>query len=252
MTNVDFSRKTMDSISIIIPTYNEEQNIAENLRLLRDYLETIPYDYEIITVDDGSDDSTCAKIEEATTPISPKIRLIINKVNQGKGAVVKQGVLSAKGHYIFFTDADLPYNLSFIKLGLEKLQQGVEMVAGSRYETTTGKKTSPFQIRTLSSKVFRTIAHILIKTKAHDTQCGFKGFTRDVAILLFSRSIINGFGFDIEILFLANKFNVKIANLPVFYSGAERESRVKVIKDSLKILLETVSVLVNNNTGRYS
>jgi dolichyl-phosphate beta-glucosyltransferase len=242
----------MSYLSIIIPTYNEEKSIIQNLCFLRDYLDTITPHYEIIIVDDGSIDSTCLRVENAKKTVTAKIVLLTNQNNQGKGAVIKQGILYAKGEFVFFTDADLPYNLSFIKLGLEKLSDGYEMVAGSRYETNKESISINSNIRTLSSRIFRAIAHILIHTEATDTQCGFKGFNHDVATKLFKLSIIKGFGFDIEILFLANKYKISIANLPVKYSGIERESRIQLLHDSFNILLETISVLRNNYKGKYN
>lgn len=242
----------MTEISIVIPTFNEEKIIYTNLARLHGFLNQINDNFEIIVVDDGSSDATCSIVGEAKRLISPKIILIPNSSNQGKGAVVKQGMLASNGEYIFFTDADLPYELSFIESGLDRLKQDWEIVTGSRYEANKKNQGKSFTPRTFTSKIFRSISHVLIQTKANDTQCGFKGFRKNVAGQLFGLSMIKGFGFDIEILFLANKFNSIVGNLPVTYSNESRVSRVKLVRDSFKILFETITVLINNTLGKYS
>lgn len=242
----------MTNLSIVIPTYNEEKNIFANLATLHGFLTQISEDFEIIVVDDGSTDATCAIIEKAKALVSPRIHLISNSINLGKGAVIKQGMLASNGNYIFFTDADLPYELSFVITALARLKQDWDIAVGSRYESNKTSQEISFTPRTFTSRIFRLISHILIHTKASDTQCGFKGFRKSVAKKLFNLSVIKGFGFDIEILFLANKFNFRVGNLPVTYSKESRVSRVKLLRDSVKILSEAISVLVNNIQRKYS
>lgn len=241
----------MTDLSIVIPTFNEEENIYTNLATLHGFLSHISDNFEIIVVDDGSSDATCVIIEEAQKKFSPRILLISNPINQGKGAVVKQGMLASNGEYVFFTDADLPYELSFISTGLDQLKHNWEIVAGSRYESDKKNQEKILTPRTFTSKIFRLISHILIQTKANDTQCGFKGFRKNVAKKVFELSLIKGFGFDIEILFLANKFNFIVGNLPVSYSKESRVSRVRIVRDSVKIFSETITVLLNNALGKY-
>ncbi len=238
-------------ISLVIPAFNEEKYIAYILSTIVETFNPGNNTYEIIVVNDGSTDQTAEAVLTVIKNSAASIRLINNPRNSGKGYSVKQGILASSGEYIFFTDADLPYDLAVIKTGVEFLRNGYDIVVGSRYEKGHAVQIKIPRIRLILSKAFRAMIHILIRTKAHDTQCGLKGFRRAVGQNIFKRTIINGFGFDAEVLFLADKFGYSVVNIPVKFINYRDESRVKLFKDSIKMLGDTLLIYYHYLTKQY-
>ncbi len=227
-------------ISLIIPAYNEEKQILKTLTETIEYMEKELPSYEIIVVNDGSRDKTA----EMTRALSPFVRLISYDKNMGKGYAVSRGVESAKGEYIFFTDADLSYDLQYIKQGERLLDQGAEVVIGERNRCRTGY---PFLRREIS-KIYGYAVNRLFPLEIEDTQCGFKGFKGSVAKRLFNDLKTDGFGFDTEILCKASLFNMEIAQMPVDFVHRENSkvsilSGARTIRDLYKIRRELLENL---------
>ena len=185
------------SLSIVIPAYNEEAVIKNTLDRAGKYLEGRYPPYEIIVVCDGCKDNT-ARLAEEAGKANHRIRVLDRKTNMGKGFSVRQGCLEAKGKYIIFTDADLSTPIDEIEKLLKWLEEGYDIAIGSR-----GLSESDIQIRQpwyreTMGKIFNLFVQAIAIRGISDTQCGFKGFKRDVAKDVFKRQTINGFGFDVE------------------------------------------------------
>lgn len=219
-------------ISLIIPAYNEEKQILNTLVNVIEYMEKLEVPYEIIVVNDGSQDKTA----EMAKSLEPYIRLISYEENHGKGYAVAEGVKAAQGDYIFFTDADLSYSPDYIAAGEKLLLDGAEMVIGKR-----DNKRSDYPIlRRQISKAYKRAAHHILPLTVEDCQCGFKGFKSSAAKRLFQDLETEGFGFDTEILCRAQMYDMEIAEMPVVFqhkkdSKVSFSGGVRMIRDLYRI-----------------
>lgn len=222
-------------ISLIIPAYNEEKRILNTLIETIDYLEKTAKNYEIIVVDDGSQDETAA----LCGALCPYVRLVSYKQNKGKGFAVSKGVEAATGDFVFFTDADLSYSPRYILRAEELLRTGFEVVLGRRSDSRDGYPT----LRKLCSRAYRCAAERILPIFAADMQCGFKGFRAEAAKTLFSDLKICGFAFDAEIISKAERLNMEISQMPICFehkqnSSVSVRSGIKMLFDLLRIRRE--------------
>jgi dolichyl-phosphate beta-glucosyltransferase len=223
-------------ISLIIPAYNEELRLGNTLKLTISYLNSIPHPYEIIVSDDGSKDKTTEVAKQFQD-----VRVVGDGVNYGKGAAVRRGMLEAKGDIRVFSDADLSTPIYEIEKVLTQLNAGFDICIGSRaIDDNLIRKHQPFY-REFMGKTFNKLVQIFALKGISDTQCGFKGFTEKAAEDVFSRSQINGFGFDVEILYLARKLGYEIKEIGVEWYNDERTT-VHPIKDSIQMFKEIIKV----------
>ena len=205
--------KLPDFISIVIPGYNEEKRIAQGLTALSAFCEEHFERYEIVFVNDGSTDKTREIVENLATPFLKAIQL---ESNQGKGSAVGTGMLEAQGDYRFFTDADLPYDLNAFPEAIRIFRATqCDVVAGARDLPESADQSGRSLLRKLTSKCFSVLVRFLLKVDIKDTQCGFKAFTAETAVKLFSRSSIKGYAFDVELFALARTSDLKICKVPV-------------------------------------
>ena len=191
--------------------------------------------YEAIFVDDGSKDNTLKIAAEFS---GENIKIIPHKKNTGKGGAVKTGMLAACGDVIFFTDCDLAYGLDVIKDGYEIFEKNKEadLVIGSRRKHKDGYASYTL-LRKIMSHVFMFVLKIYGGVKQSDSQSGMKGFRKDAAKKIFGLCETAGMLFDFEVLLIANKLGLKIEEMPVKIIN-HGESKVKVVKDSIKMLKE--------------
>lgn len=220
----------MTKLSLIIPAFNEEKRLPLSIDKIIEYFSKMDYVYEIIVVDDASDIPVSQYVPSS-------INVIRNPRNKGKGYSVKQGILAATGEYIFFSDADLSTPITEIAKLLTALDKGADVSIGSR-----GLSVSDIQIaqpiwRQTMGKIFNVFVRMLILPGIYDTQCGFKGFKREIAKKVYPEVTIEGFGFDIEVLFLAKRYGAKIVEIPITWKN-DKESTVNPITDSLKMLVD--------------
>lgn len=232
---MNFSNKK-ELISIIIPAYNESLRISKTLNKILSFIEdNNEYDFEVIVVNDGSNDNTNEVVLSFANVV-----LIDNKVNKGKGSVIRQGMLSAQGDYLLFSDADLSTPIE----ELEKLLSFIkdfDIVIGSRaLQNDLIKEHQPFY-REIMGKTFNLIVQLLVVKGIKDTQCGFKLFKNEVAKKIFGSSKIDGFSFDVETIYLASKFRFKVKEVPVLWFNDDR-SKVDPIKDSIKMFRELLVI----------
>lgn len=224
------------AVSFIIPAYNEEPRLKGTLEKVLNYCKSAEFTYEIIIVDDGSSDrtiETCKEFENVTVISQPQ--------NMGKGAAVRTGMLAAKGDYRIFSDADLSTPIHETNKILSFLKSGYDVCVGSRaLDSSMIKVHQPFY-REFMGKTFNRIVQMLVVKGIRDTQCGFKGFTAAAAENVFSKALINGFGFDVEILYLAKLSGLKIMEIPVEWYNDER-SKVDPIKDPLRMFGEILKI----------
>jgi len=242
---------TTPELSIIVPAYNEEALIANTLDGLQSYMKSRPESYEIVVVNDGSQDATVACIEKWQTQNQVNLQILSNRVNRGKGFSVRHGVMESHGQYVVFIDADLPYELHAIDDFLQALRNGYDLAVGSRVLPGSEVKGVPM-IRYVAGQVFSWLERFVLSTGTADTQCGFKGFTSVAAKDIFRRLTIDGFGFDVEMFFVARKLKYRIQPLAVHMIDRNRASRVHLFRDSLGMLMNLFMVRWQDLQGKYS
>ena len=238
-------------LSVIIPAYNEEKRISNTLLAVDNYLSKQNYSYEILVVSDGSKDKT-VKIVKNFENLIKNLRLIDSQPNHGKGYVVRLGMLEAKGEYRLFMDA---YNSTSIE-HLEKmrpyLKEGYDVVIGSRdRKDAAGAKQAVSQsfLKRQAGNLGNLLIQLVAVPGIWDTQCGFKVFTAKAAQDIFSRCLIDRWGFDIEVLALARRLGYKTAAVPVYWIN-NPNSRVNW-KGYLKTFGELFKVRWNLMTDKY-
>ncbi|MDP1706614.1 MAG: glycosyltransferase family 2 protein [bacterium] len=218
----------MDNVflSIIIPAYNEKFRLPATLRDIEGKLRNADFSYEVIVVDDGSSDETIGVAQEIGK-IFKNFRLIANEINLGKGAAVRKGMLAAKGQWRLFMDADNSTTIDHFQKMREFLDAGYEVVVGSR--DIPGAKMDPPQslLKRLAGDAGNLLMRILGLTSLRDTQCGFKCFSSQAAVKVFSSAKIDRWAFDLEILSLAQRLGFKIKEIPVNWIN-NFDSRVRI------------------------
>jgi dolichyl-phosphate beta-glucosyltransferase len=241
---------TAPELSIIVPAYDEEALIVSTLDGLQTYLSARPEQYEIIVVDDGSQDRTTELIRQWQECNQTELRLLVNPQNMGKGFSIRRGVLESRGQFIIFIDADLPYKLQAIDKFLEALRNGSDLAIGSRVLPGSQVKGVPV-VRYFSGQIFSLMVQTVLFPGLPDTQCGFKSFRAAAAREIFRRTTINGFGFDVEMLFVARKRKLAIQPVAVQMIDHRHRSRVRLILDSFKMFANLFMVRWNDLRGTY-
>jgi dolichyl-phosphate beta-glucosyltransferase len=237
-------------ISVVVPAYNEETLIQSTLEGLRSYLLTRPESFEIVVVDDGSQDRTVTLVEEWQKSNPALLKLVSNPGNMGKGFSVRRGVQESCGRFIVFMDADLPYELGAIEDFLKALQSGHDLAVGSRVLPSSSVR-GVSAIRYLAGQVFSWLEQAVLGTGLADTQCGFKAFNVDAAREIFQRVTIDGFGFDVEMVYIARKLHYSIQPVAVQMIDRHRASRVRLVEDSVKMFLNLFTVRWLDWQGKY-
>lgn len=237
-------------LSVIIPAYNEEKRIGSTLKSIDEYLKWQNYDYEILVVNDGSVDTTSQVVSDLKFQIK-NLKLIDNKDNHGKGYVVKQGMLEARGDLRLFTDADNSTSIDHLDKFIPYIDQGYSIIIGSigisGHKVASGSEPG---WRRILGKLGNLFIQIMAVPGIQDTQRGFKLFTAEAVSKIFPKLTITRWGFDIEVLALARKFGYKIKEIPVDWKN-DPNSKVG-LKAYFQVLLETVKIRWNLVTGVYN
>lgn len=238
-------------LSIVIPAYNEEHRITESLKTLGEYLEAKDYTYEVVVADDGSSDRT-VEICRDFASAHPWMRVLHCPSNHGKGHAVRTGVLDARGQYILFCDADLATPMEELDGFWQYVNDGVDVVIASRplKESHLEKRQPPH--REIAGRIFNLTVRVMAVRGIHDTQCGFKLFTREAAQRIFSLCTLDGFSFDIEVLHIAQKLGLKIKEKGVHWYHREG-SKVSFLRDGTRMVCDLVKIrLRHRNLRRHS
>ena len=241
---------TSPELSIIIPAYNEEALIVSTLNGLKSYLSARSEPYEIIVIDDGSQDKTARCIQDWKKINGVDLHLFTNEQNMGKGFSIQRGVQESRGSYVIFIDADLPYELHAIDDFLNALRNGYDLAIGSRVLPGSQVKGVPL-IRYASGQIFSWMVQAVLFSGLPDTQCGFKSFKSGAAKEIFRRLTIDGFGFDVEMLYVARKRKLTVQPVPVRMIDHRHRSRVRLIVDSFKMFANLFTVRWNDLQGKY-
>lgn len=236
-------------LSVIIPAYNEEKRVLSTLSKICAYLFTKDFPYEIIVVDDGSTDNTLQMVKNFASSDN-HIVILINEQNSGKGFSVRKGMLSARGEYVFFTDADLSTPIEEIEKCLPYLINGYDVVIGSRSMPGSDILVHQPWYREKMGKIFNFMVNMVLLKGIIDTQCGFKGFKREAVKTVFNRCKIDGFSFDVEALYLSRKYNFKIKEIPIRWENSPL-SKVSPIKHSLQMFKDLIGIKIKDLKGDY-
>ena len=235
-------------LSVVVPAYREAARIGETVEALHVHLASLlsPSDFEILVVDDGSGDGT-AEFAEATG----KAKGIQLPQNLGKGGAVREGMLAASGRTRVFLDADLAYGPAEVVRVLSEIEAGWDVVVGTRRDSRLVTHTSAGLVRDIGGRLVNLATHVLLLGQYRDTQAGCKAFRGDVAELIFSKTKLNGFSFDIEIFHLVERWRLTLIEVPM--SPAETEaSTVSLVADTLQLLSDIGRIRRWSARGEYT
>ena len=259
----------MTRLSVVVPAYREAERIGGTVAVLRTELASIapskpdaPSDgdssgcgggagsvanrcVEIVVVDDGSDDGTAEAARAAGADMVVEL-----PQNRGKGAAVRAGVRASSGRVIAFTDADLAYPPRQIHRLLAAAEAGADMVIGNRRHPDTTAFTRPPAVRSLGSRLVSAATRVLGLASRRDTQCGLKAFRCDAAQALFAASAVDGFAFDVELLFLADRLGLSLKEVPVEVTNT-RTSTVRMLRDGLAVARDLLLIRLRALLGHY-
>lgn len=245
-----YSREDFIRWSVVIPAYNEENRLPATLCEILPYFDGRGETYEVIVVDDGSQDRTASVVEHFQAD-APSVRLIKLAENRGKGCAVRTGMLEARGILRLFADADGSVPIRELEKLEQSIETGADVAIGSR---TVRNLIRPVQVRAfrrMSSAIFNIAVWGIGVTNITDTQCGFKLFRAPVAKALFSAQQCTGYSFDVELLFVAQRNNYRIAEVPVHWTD-KAGSKVWVVRDGLRMLHDIWMVRRNYDRGLYA
>lgn len=201
-------------LSVVVPAYDEESRLLPTLERLHDYYEAQEYPYDVVVVSDGSKDRTEEIVSEFAKS-HPKFRLIAYKPNRGKGYAVRTGMLAATGDLVLFCDADMATPQEETEKLLEHMLEGADIAIGSRpLKESKLEKHQPF-IREMFGRASNMLIQMLAVRGIHDTQCGFKMFTKKACKDVFTRCKLDGFSFDFEALMIARDLGYRIDEVPI-------------------------------------
>lgn len=205
----------MTRLSVVIPAYNEEDRIVRTLEETTRFLSTKPYESEVVVVSDGSTDNTCQVATAHDSGRGVRVRALEYRPNRGKGYAVRHGMLRAKGEVCLFMDADYSVPMWCLDRGMALVENGADVAMASRQHPESDILTHQRFFRELSGQAYTLVQMFVLGLPYKDTQCGFKLFTKKAARLLFSRQRLSSVIFDPEILFLARRMGLTVAEFPV-------------------------------------
>ncbi|MEO6906854.1 MAG: dolichyl-phosphate beta-glucosyltransferase [Abditibacteriaceae bacterium] len=243
-------------LSIVVPAYNEEKRLPASLQKIESYLKSRDFSYEMIVVDDGSRDATRTVVSDFAAT-RPWVRLLHydtpqgHPLNRGKGYAVRQGVLHSAGRDLLFTDADL-------SSPIEEMEKLLPPISRGDFDVAFASRALPASILTIHQpwyrewmgRTFNMFVQSVIGTTIRDTQCGFKAFRGEAAKDIFRRAQIDGFGFDTEVLFLAQKLKYRVVEVPVRWQHYDN-SRVNPLIAPFSMISELIQVRLNDIRGTY-
>jgi dolichyl-phosphate beta-glucosyltransferase len=239
-------------LSIVIPVYNEGKRIRKTLKGITNYLKSKNFTHEVLIVNDGSKDVTVEAVESFFKEEKfDSFSILDFKENRGKGFVVKQGMLAAKGEYILFIDADSSAPIEEFDKFMANFDKGYDIFIGTRKAKGGVRATNiPFHRKYLGLG-FSFLARKFLSMEVGDFTCGFKCYRRNTVKPIFSKQILDGWSFDAEDLFLAKKLSFKIREIPIHWNHYEEDSKVSPFKEVFKCGLDLLKIRINDLRGLY-
>ena len=234
-------------LSVVIPAYNETERIIPTIGAFAAHLAGIGLAWELIVSDDGSSDGTVELVQ--SLPLA-NVRVMAAPSNEGKGSAVRRGVASAKGRTVLFADADCSTPVAELDLLLARIALGADLAIGSRAAAGADVANRSLLRRALT-RGLNTIVRLGLAVPLEDTQCGFKMFTAHAAQRLFRAQTVDGFAFDLEILYLARRLGMDIAEVPVRWYDAPG-SKVDARKEVVRFLKSIARIRFNSLRGVYA
>jgi len=243
-------------LSVVVPTYNNAELLPASLGALKAFCDPLPFRWELVIIDDCSPDPRVATLLRDFAAGEPRVTLLRNELNRGKGFSVARGCLSARGTYRVFTDVDLAYPPSEIGVVLRELEKGADVAIACRvHRNSTYIMNVGFfhylYTRHIMSRVFNLIVRMLLLRDVLDTQAGLKGFTARAAETIFPRLTINRFGFDVECLFIAQRHNLRIVQTPITFRYDSEPSTMHFVRDALSMIRDLARIRLRGFRGRY-
>lgn len=239
----------MPELSVVIPAYNEEHRLPATLESVHDFLRSTGRSFELIVVDDGSLDAT-AQVVETFAETHQNVRLISYQPNRGKGHAVRVGMLAAEGDLLLMNDADGSSPIGESRRLIDAIAGGADVSIGSRAKPDDTREVKALVHRKFIGNTFNMIVQGLLLPGIQDTQCGFKMFKREAARDVFAVQRTNGYGFDVEILYIARLLGYRIVEVPINWSNVEG-SKVNVLFDSPKMFVEVIRIAFSAWFGQY-
>src|SRR6516162_10708878 len=240
---------TSPTHSLILPAYNESERLSESLPKVLEYVREREFAAEIIVVNDGSTDKTAEVVRQFAVNNS-MIVLLENPGNRGKGYSVRNGMLHARAEVALFTDADLSSPITEADKLFGALSAGADVAIGSRWLQRELQTERQPLMRQLYGRLFNLGLRVVLGLRYKDTQCGFKAFNRRAIDTVFTRQRIERWGFDPELLFLADNFKLKTAEIPVEWAHDHR-SKIHPVRDGIRMGMEVLKIRWNSIRGRY-
>jgi dolichyl-phosphate beta-glucosyltransferase len=236
---------TDHDLTVIIPAYNEEKRLPWTLEQLTRYLAAWGIDYRVLVADDGSADCTAALSEK----FGPRCSTMSMARQGGKGRAVRCAMIRATGRIVAFTDADLPFDLAALKNGYELLDRGAcRVVFGARDLAASASRVKRHVMRSMATYIFRKIVKMLISSPVADTQCGLKLFERRAALEIFSRTAIDGFAFDAEVVQLTHRLNYAFERIPVTLIN-DYDTTISLRRNALPMLADVFGLWLRTHFG---
>jgi dolichyl-phosphate beta-glucosyltransferase len=231
-------------LSVVVPAFDEARRISATVERLR---AGVPADggLEIVVVDDASSDRTAAAAREAGADL-----VLTLPSHRGKGAAVRAGMLAAGGQARAFTDADLAYSPEQVTRLLQEVEAGWEVVIGSRRHVEATALVRAGRVREASGRLFNLLTRLIVLDEYLDTQCGLKAFAAPVVPVLFNRSFVDGFAFDVELLYLARRYGLRLREVPVELASSTSSS-VKVVRDATLMVRDLLRIRRRAASGDY-
>lgn len=234
-------------VSIIIPAHNEETRLPHTLEQVLAFLKEQDYTSEVLVVENGSSDRTFEIADEYARQHSNLC--VLRETERGKGLAVRRGMLEARGEYRFMCDADLSMSIDQINHFIPPAFENVDIAIGSREAAGAVRYDEPFY-RHLGGRAINLAIRLLILPGLQDTQCGFKCFRAAAAEQVFRRQTLPGWSFDIELLYIAQRLNMKVREIPIHWRF-NAETKLSAVQDALRMVRDIFIIHRNARRGDY-
>ncbi len=238
-------------LSVVVPAYRESDRIAGTVARIRSELADVASGggpdggLEVVVVDDGSDDGTADAARAGGAD-----QVLVLERNRGKGAAVREGVMSARGRTVAFIDADLAYAPAQLVRFVERIEEGWDVAVGSRQHTDTLTVVRAGRLREVGGRIVNVLTGIVLLGRYRDTQCGLKAMRSDAARLVFSHCTVDRFAFDVEVFHLVERYRLSLVEVPVTVVNSSR-STVRLARDTSRLLTDLFSIRRHSRLGDY-